>query len=202
MRTSRSTKTISGVLHGIWTWLREERGSQIVEFAVTLPFLAVMVVGIFDFSQAFGLKQKLSNAAREGARVGSNQPTNDLSQGTPATVQAIAQAVGQYMKTVNLNDCGLANGTATAAAAGNLAWTFTANGCALNPVVTIKRGFVTTATMSSPYPSGTLTIDNTQVTVQYPYQWKFGNVITLLVPSANYAGTTTIQATATMQNLN
>jgi Flp pilus assembly protein TadG len=183
-------------------WLGDSRGSQIVEFAVALPLLSVFLIGIFDFSQAFGLKQKLGNAAREGARVGSNQPTADLSQATPPTVSAIAQAVGQYMKTVGLNDCGLAGGTATAATAGNLAWTFTGTACSINPVVTIKRGFVTTATMTSPYPTGTLTIDNTQVNVQYPYQWKFGNVITLLVPSASYAGTTTIQATATMQNLN
>jgi Flp pilus assembly protein TadG len=202
MRRLPSSNGIRRGLQQIWSRLREDCGSQIVEFAVTLPLLAVIVVGIFDFSQAFGLKQKLSNAAREGARMGSNQPTNDLSQGTPPSVIAIAESVGQYMQTVKLNDCGLANGTATAASSGNLAWTFTGNGCALNPVVTIKRGFVTTATMASPYPSGTLTIDNTQVNVQYPYQWKFGNVITLLVPSANYAGTTTVQATATMQNLN
>jgi Flp pilus assembly protein TadG len=176
-------------------------GSQIVEFAVSLPLIAVFLIGIFDFSQAFGLKQKLSNAAREGARVGSNQPTADLSQAPPPTVVAISRAVGQYLQTVGVNDCGLASGIAPVPA-GNLAWTFTATGCTLNPVVTIKRGFTTTATMASPFPPGTMTIDNTQVNIQYPYQWKFGNVITLLVPGATYAGTTTLQATATMQNLN
>jgi len=42
---------------------RDDRGSQMVEFAVTLPLLMVFVVGIFDFSGAFTLKQKLTNAA-------------------------------------------------------------------------------------------------------------------------------------------
>jgi hypothetical protein len=37
--------------------------SQMVEFAVCLPFLVVVVVGIFDFGEAFNLKQKLNGAA-------------------------------------------------------------------------------------------------------------------------------------------
>jgi Flp pilus assembly protein TadG len=181
----------------------DERGSQIVEFAVSLPLVAVFLIGIFDFSQAYGLKQKLGNAAREGARIGSNQPTADLSQSAPPTVQAIGQEVGQYLKTVGLNDCNLAGGALLPASAGTLTWTVTGTGCSGgNPVVTIDRGFITTVgTMATPY-SGTMTIENTQVNVQYPYQWTFGRVITLLIPGTSYAATTTIQETATMQNLN
>jgi Flp pilus assembly protein TadG len=187
------------------TTVFDARGSQIVEFAVSLPLIAVFLIGIFDFSQAFGLKQKLCNAARDGARVGSNQPTADLSSSPPPTVQAIAQAVGQYLQTAGVTpagtDCGL--GTTAPVSGGNLIWTVTATGCTNNPVVTINRGFLTTATMSAPYPTTTpMTIENTQVTVQYPFQWRFGNVVKLLVPGTSYAGTTTVSATATMQNLN
>ncbi len=53
--------------------LSEDHGSQIVEFAVSLPLLVVLVVGIFDFGSAFTLKQKLAYAALEGARVGSEE---------------------------------------------------------------------------------------------------------------------------------
>jgi Flp pilus assembly protein TadG len=189
-----------------WGYLRgtvssDTRGSQIVEFAVSLPLIAVFLVGIYDFSGAAGLKQKLSNAAREGARVGSNQPTADLSNATPPSVRAIERAVGQYLQTVGVDDCGLATGAATTASGGNLIWIFTGTGCTLNPVLKIDRGFTTTAAMSSPYGGGNMTIENTQVTLQYPYQFKFGNIISLLVPGASY-GTTTVQAAATMQNLN
>src|SRR5579871_1785524 len=36
----------------------QDSAAQLVEFAVTLPLLVVFVVGIFDFSGAFTLKQK------------------------------------------------------------------------------------------------------------------------------------------------
>lgn len=48
-----------------WTsLLAESKGSAIVEFAVSLPLLVVLVVGIFDFGSAFTVKQKLAYATR------------------------------------------------------------------------------------------------------------------------------------------
>ena len=70
-----------------WVHLRRLQSTEaaaLIEFAVALPLLVVLVVGIFDFGGAFNLKQELNNAAREGARFGASQPTNDLSNsGTP-----------------------------------------------------------------------------------------------------------------------
>ncbi len=60
--------------------LRAERAAQIVEFAVALPLLVVFVVGIFDFSSAFTLKQRLTNIARDAARAAAADPVNDLLQ--------------------------------------------------------------------------------------------------------------------------
>jgi len=84
--------------------------SQILEFAVALPLLAVFIVGTFDFSQAFNLKQKLNNAAREGARFASNLPTNDLSNATscgsppsPASVCAVRDLVSAYLQKARIN---------------------------------------------------------------------------------------------------
>ena len=50
--------------------LRDTNGAALIEFAVALPLLVVLVVGIFDFGGAFNLKQELNNAVREGARFG------------------------------------------------------------------------------------------------------------------------------------
>ena len=62
--------------------LREESGgAQLVEFAVALPLLVVFVVGIFDFSGAFTLKQKLTNVARDTARAAAAAPSNDVVSG-------------------------------------------------------------------------------------------------------------------------
>jgi hypothetical protein len=67
----------------IGKWAGDDRASQIVEFAVSLPLLVLFVVGIFDFSSAITLKQKLTNAAREGARVAAADPANDLGGAVP-----------------------------------------------------------------------------------------------------------------------
>jgi len=180
----------------------DSHGSQIAEFAVALPLIIVFVIGIYDFSQAFGMKQRLGNAARDGARIGASQPTADLSQTEPVTVDAIARVVGTSLQGAGINDCGLATGNWTVARA-NLIWTYLANsGCASALTLIIDRGFITTAAIGPPYASK-MTIDNTRVTRSYPYQWRFGNVVTLITPTSNFArGTTQIQAIATMQNLN
>src|SRR6266550_3179768 len=91
--------------------------SQMVEFAVCLPLLVVVVVGIFDFGEAFNVKQKLNGAAREGARFASSLPTNDLSAaGTPASVTAIRDLVASYLTNTRINNCGLDAQAATNAA--------------------------------------------------------------------------------------
>ncbi|MGO9170095.1 MAG: TadE/TadG family type IV pilus assembly protein, partial [Candidatus Sulfotelmatobacter sp.] len=66
--------------------LRNDCATQIAEFAVSLPLLVLFVVGIFDFSGAVTLKQKLTNAAREGARVAAADPANDLGNSSTAAL--------------------------------------------------------------------------------------------------------------------
>ena len=48
---------------------RNRRGAAIVEFAVVLPLLLLLLFGIIDFGWVFLVRQTLTNAAREGARV-------------------------------------------------------------------------------------------------------------------------------------
>jgi Flp pilus assembly protein TadG len=49
--------------------LRVERGASVVEFALIVPLLIVLVLGIIEFGHAFQVQGTLSAAAREGARV-------------------------------------------------------------------------------------------------------------------------------------
>jgi Flp pilus assembly protein TadG len=48
--------------------LREERGASAVEFALIVPLLIVLVLGIAEFGHAFQVQGTLSAAAREGVR--------------------------------------------------------------------------------------------------------------------------------------
>jgi Flp pilus assembly protein TadG len=46
-----------------------ERGTALLETALTLPLLLLVSVSIFEFGRAYQTWQVLTNAAREGARV-------------------------------------------------------------------------------------------------------------------------------------
>ena len=45
------------------------RGATVVEFALIVPLLLVLVLGIAEFGRAFQVSGTLSSAAREGVRV-------------------------------------------------------------------------------------------------------------------------------------
>ena len=49
--------------------LTGERGTALLETALTLPLLLLVSVGIFEFGRAYQTWQVLTNAAREGARI-------------------------------------------------------------------------------------------------------------------------------------
>ena len=66
--------------------LRGERGTALIETAMTLPLLLLVSVGIFEFGRAFQTWQILTNAAREGARLAVMPGSTD------ATVQARVQS--------------------------------------------------------------------------------------------------------------
>ena len=185
--------------------LAGSEGAEILEFAISLPLLVVVVVGVFDFGSAFTVKQKVGNTALEGARVASNQPTSDLSLGgacgAPPSICSVRDVVDSNLVASKLNDCGLA--TAAGTAGTPLAWTFTTNtGCAGTLTLTIERGKTYPATLPNPPFQANYTIETTRVTLSYPYQWQFNRVIPLVAPSANYPATSQINTIAIMQNLN
>jgi Flp pilus assembly protein TadG len=72
--------------HSFARRLGGERGTALVETALTLPLVLLISVGIFEFGRAFQTWEVLTNAAREGARVAV------LPNSTPAGDQAVAVA--------------------------------------------------------------------------------------------------------------
>ncbi len=187
--------------------IKESSGAEMVEFVVSLPLIIVTVVGVFDFGSAFVVRQRVANAALQGARVASNQPTSDLSNSTsgscsaPASICALRDVIDTTLVDSRLNDCGLSG----AAAGGTYpTWTFTTTGtCPGNLIVTVNRGFTYSTTLPSPpFDSANYQVEATQVTISYPYKWEFNKVIGLLVPGAAYASTSQIRSVGVMQNLN
>ena len=126
-----------------------------------------------------------------------NDLSNAVACGAPASVCEIRDIVATDLQKNHAdNNCQLAGVTASPIA--TLDWTFTSSGCILE----INRGFLVSATLQDPLPSSSsYTIEATQVTLTYPYQWQFGRVIGLLVTGANFSASA-FSSQATMENLN
>jgi Flp pilus assembly protein TadG len=163
-------------------------GAQLLEFAMVLPFLLVFAVGIIQFGGAFTLKQKMANAAREGARIMvSNILAGNGCSGTNCSAQAAASAVANYMTNAGVDSSCLNSAAATSV--GTEAWKFTCNGITL----TINHQYV--------YTGGGSPVTGTQVTLTYPYKWFFNDVIRLLAPNSNLGLPSTLTESAVMENI-
>ena len=178
--------------------LREVQGAALLEFAIVLPLLIVFVVGIFDFSGAFNQKQKIEQAAQEGAIIAGAQPMSDITSGNgdPDSLHPVVTAVFNSLVGSGVLTKGTCVPPGTAVHVGsssNLKWRYTISSCPDDLVVVIDRGWVSTSL--PPVAVGTV------VTVQYPYHWRFGSVIQLLFPGPNsYLTPTQVTESATVHN--
>jgi Flp pilus assembly protein TadG len=178
--------------------------------------LVVFVVGIFDFSGAFTIKQKLTNVARDAARGAAADPASDICSppssctALPASVADAYQMIANYFTANQLNMCGV---TATSATISGTTWSFSGagNGCSGSGLtIIINRGYYFPETSGSLPPSvscqppvvvGTQTaVIGTCVSIQYAYPWRFGNVDKLLGSSPLLP--TALSATALAMNEN
>ena len=191
----RITTRRSGLLASIKRACGSDRASQIVETALSLPLLVLFAVGIFDFSSALSLKQKLTNAAREGARVAASDPATDLNASLPVSVSDAFQVVDNYLLSAKVNDCGLSSPAPTQT---GLTWSSTTLGtCSGSGItVSVNRGCTSTITANAT----TVHLIGTCVLISYPYTWKYGGVAGLF--GASFTGPTTINTAAGAFNEN
>jgi len=180
--------------------VKDERGSALLEFAIVLPLLVVFVVGIYDFSGAFNQKQKMAQAAQEGAILAGAQPTSDIEigDGSPVSLQPVVAAVfnslaaSGVLPQANSGSCQAASNTVTQPA-GTLQWNYAISGCPDTLTIVIERGWVPSV------PSTTKSV-GTLIEVTYPYRWRFNSVVQLLVPGASYNAITYLVEVAKVHN--
>jgi Flp pilus assembly protein TadG len=67
LRVVPAQRRPSRAARGLW---RRAHGQSIVEFALILPLFLVLVFGIVEFGRAYIVYVTVTNAAREGARLG------------------------------------------------------------------------------------------------------------------------------------
>ena len=68
--------------------LSNQRGTALMETAITIPIVLLVCVGIFEFGRAYQTFQVLTNAAREGARTSVIMSNSD---------QQVTDAVRNYL---------------------------------------------------------------------------------------------------------
>ncbi|UYG05263.1 pilus assembly protein [Halomonas sp. LR3S48] len=78
---------------------RRQRGSEVVEFAISATLLFILLFGIIEFSVALFDKATLTNASREGARTGIlyRPEPRDTGAEDAAIEQAIRDYAEQYL---------------------------------------------------------------------------------------------------------
>ena len=92
------------------TRARSERGAEIIEFALVTPIFALLIAAMFDFGFLFRNWELMTNAAREGARVGV-LPSYACDGSTPD----VESRVEAYMNASGVEDTSFDVSTSTAA---------------------------------------------------------------------------------------
>jgi Flp pilus assembly protein TadG len=107
---------------------RNERGTALLETAITIPIILLITVGIFEFGRAYQTWQVLTNAAREGARA-AVMPTSDPNNTRELIRQYMAngQLVNSATAVVNIDEGASinVNGTAVSASLVTVDYPFT-----------------------------------------------------------------------------
>ncbi len=78
--------------------LNDKRGQALVELALVLPLLVLILLGLFDFSQAIHAKNIIANVSREGANMASR---------SALTSQDIMNAVAYTARPLDLQNKGM-----------------------------------------------------------------------------------------------
>lgn len=73
---------------------RNADGNAAIELALVLPMLVTLLVGILDYGQIHFTRLTMTNAAREGARVGVTMPEADAQSAAVATASAYLANAG------------------------------------------------------------------------------------------------------------
>jgi len=70
------------------TFLRSRCAGPIVEFALVVPMLLMLVMGVVDFGRAYFIRNSLVSAVREGARLGSVQSADPCGAASITAIRA------------------------------------------------------------------------------------------------------------------
>src|SRR5689334_4324846 len=71
----------------ILSWLSQDRGAQIAEFAAVVPMLLVVIFGILWFGRAFNIYTTVNHAVRAAAQAATLHQCATCASGTPTDIE-------------------------------------------------------------------------------------------------------------------
>jgi Flp pilus assembly protein TadG len=139
---------------------RDERGAELVEFALVLPMLLVVFGGIVDFGLMLRRHQVLSNAAREGARIAilPGYGSGDVEARVTAYVQQ-GLADNTAAPTTVVSTVSITPGAGPAFDAAQVSVSYTDSFLVLGPIVNLAGGSWTLGTTLTLQASSTMRIE-------------------------------------------
>ena len=126
MRIRPARKSERGIAHSAGIW-RSQAGQAILEFALLLPMVLLLTMGVIEMGRYMYIYILVGNAARAGAAygaqsLGQSADTPDIQTAAQNDFQNNGQAAGSLTVTSSIS-CGCDNGgTVTAAAACTGTW--------------------------------------------------------------------------------
>jgi Flp pilus assembly protein TadG len=86
-------------------WMqRRARGQALTEFALVVPLLLLMVIGMMEFGRAWSQSQVITDAARQGARMAALLNNSSAGQDSVRRVVRRALAAGNIIATDQMID--------------------------------------------------------------------------------------------------
>jgi Flp pilus assembly protein TadG len=94
---------------------RARRGQALVEFALVLPLLLMLVIGVFEFGRAYNVYQVITDAAREGARTAVVADPSTTQDSVLTTIRNALGRAGLNSSSATIGLTGWRTGTGTPA---------------------------------------------------------------------------------------
>jgi Flp pilus assembly protein TadG len=91
---------MAALIRSLRRFVRAQSGAEVIEFALTLPLLLLVVLGIIEFGFLFQQYEVVTNAAREGARI-AVLPT--YTANASATQTNVTTRINQYLTAAGLS---------------------------------------------------------------------------------------------------
>jgi len=86
--------------------LREERGSQLLEFILTMPLLLILITFVFDQFTILYNKQRALSAAYKAGRIAAVQPNQGLAEyhGEERGMEELKQCIALQKATISISN--------------------------------------------------------------------------------------------------